>query len=111
LFAAGVVALVGLPPFGLFLSEFLLVRAAVVTGHLWIAATVLVMVLVGFVSLLNHLNRMLYGPVPANVRIGERAGWPVLTLAGCAGVSAVLGLAVPWQLTALITRTVAIITP
>jgi hydrogenase-4 component F len=111
LFAAGVVALVGLPPFGLFLSEFLLVRAAVVTGHLWIAAVVLIMVLVGFVSLLNHLNRMLYGPVPASVPIGERAGWPVLTLAGCAGLSAVLGLAVPWQLTALIARTVEIITP
>jgi hydrogenase-4 component F len=111
LFAAGVVALVGLPPFGLFLSEFLLVRAAVVTGHLWIAAVVLIMVLVGFVSLLNHLNRMLYGPVPASVPIGERAGWPVLTLAGCAGLSVVLGLAVPWQLTALIARTVEIITP
>lgn len=81
------------------------------TGHLWVAATVLVLVLVGFVSLLNHLNRMLYGPVPDGVRVGERTGWPVLALAACAAVSVVLGLALPWQLTALITRTVAIITP
>jgi hydrogenase-4 component F len=111
LFAAGVLALVGLPPFGLFVSEFLLVRAAVLTGHLWVAATVLVLVLVGFVSLLNHLNRMLYGPVPDGVRVGERAGWRVMALAGCAAVSVVLGLALPWPLTALIARTVVIITP
>jgi hydrogenase-4 component F len=111
LFAAGVLALVGLPPFGLFVSEFLLVRAAIVTGHLWIAGTVLVLVLVGFVSLLNHLNRMLYGPVPEGLLVGERAGWPVLALAGCAGVSVMLGLALPGQLTTLISRTVAIITP
>jgi hydrogenase-4 component F len=111
LFGMGVLALVGLPPFGLFLSEFLLVRAAVLTGHLWVAAIMLVLVLVGFVSLLNHLNRMLYGPVPEGVRVGERPGLPVLALAGCAGVSVVLGLALPWPVTTLLERTVAIITP
>ena len=33
LFAAGILALVGLPPFGLFISEFLLIRAAMLAGH------------------------------------------------------------------------------
>jgi hydrogenase-4 component F len=111
LFAIGVLALVGLPPFGLFVSEFLLVRAAIATGHFWLAAAVLVLVLIAFVSLFNHLNRMLYGPAPDGVAVGEAASWSTLALAGCAAVSVVLGLVLPWQLTALITRTVAIVTP
>jgi hydrogenase-4 component F len=111
LFAIGVLALVGLPPFGLFVSEFLLVRAAIATGHFWLAAAVLVLVLIAFVSLFNHLNRMLYGPAPDGVAVGEAASWSTLALAGCAALSVVLGLVLPWQLTALITRTVAIVTP
>jgi len=111
LFAAGVLALVGLPPFGLFVSEFLLVRAAIVTGRVWVAAAVLLLVLVAFVSLLNHLNRMLYGPPPEGVTVGERAGWSVLALGACAAVSVVLGLVLPLPLARLIEKTVAVVTP
>ena len=111
LFAAGVVALVGLPPFGLFVSEFLLVRAAIETGRVWIAAVILLLVLVAFVSLFNHLNRMLYGPPPDGVIVGERAGWRVLALGACAAGSIVLGLVLPLPLTRLIERTVAVVMP
>jgi hydrogenase-4 component F len=111
LFAIGVLALIGLPPFGLFVSEFLLVKAAIATGHVWVAAIALMLVLVAFVSLLNHLNRMLYGPVPEGVAVGERGGWRVIVLAACAVVSIVLGIVLPWPLAALIDRTVAIVTP
>lgn len=111
LFAIGVLALIGLPPFGLFVSEFLLVKAAIATGHVWVAAIALMLVLVAFVSLLNHLNRMLYGPVPEGVAVGERGGWRVIVLAACAVVSIVLGIVLPWSLTALIDRTVSIVTP
>jgi hydrogenase-4 component F len=111
LFALGILALIGLPPFGLFISEFLLIRAAVVTGHVWVAALALLLVLVAFVSLLNHLNRMLYGPVPEGVPVGERRGWRVTVLAGCVIVSVVLGLVLPWPVAALIDRTVSIVTP
>lgn len=111
LFAAGVLALVGLPPFGLFISELLLVRAAVVTGHLWVAGAVLLLVLVAFVSLLSHLNRMLYGAAPEGIPVGERAGVRVIALTGFATVSLVLGLVLPAPLVTLIERTVGIVTP
>jgi hydrogenase-4 component F len=111
LFALGVLALIGLPPFGLFVSEFLLVKAAIATGHFWVAAVALLLILVAFVSLLNHLNRMLYGAVPEGVVVGERANWRVITLAGCVGASLVLGIILPWPLVALIDRTVAIVAP
>ena len=111
LFAAGILALVGLPPFGLFVSEFLLVRAAIVTGRTWIAAAILALVLIAFVSLVNHLNRMLYGPVPDGVAIGERGGLGVLVLGGCAAALVVLGLVLPLPLSHLIDQAALVLTP
>ena len=104
LFAIGVLALIGLPPFGLFVSEFLLVRAAVLTGHVWVAAAVLVLVLVGVRVPAEPSEPDAVRPRAGRSAVGERAGWTVLALAACAAVSVVLGLALPWQLTALITR-------
>jgi hydrogenase-4 component F len=109
LFAAGVLALVGLPPFGLFISEFLLVRAAVAGGHMWIAAAILVLLVTAFISLIGHLNRMLYGDVPPGVPVGERAGWPQLALAGSAAVLVVLGLTLPRPVSRLIDQCVALL--
>ena len=107
LFAAVVLALVGLPPFGIFLSEFLLVRAAVMSGHLWLAAALLVLLLTAFISLMNHLNRMLYGSAREGVKVGEARGWGVIALGACALVLAALGLALPQHVTALLHQSVA----
>src|SRR5436190_10150215 len=102
LFAAGILALVGLPPFGLFVSEFLLVRAAVAGHHLWLAGGILLLLLTAFISLMGHLNQMLYGNVPAGVPVGERRDWPVLALAGSAALLVALGVTVPGPVSALI---------
>ena len=110
LFAVGVLALIGLPPFGLFVSEFLLVKAAVVTGHAWLAAAMLVLVLIAFVSLVNHLNRLLYGPVPGDVTVGERSGVNVVVLSACAAVLVVLGLVLPASLSTLIDQAAQVLT-
>ena len=106
LFAAGILALVGLPPFGLFVSEFLLVRAAAVTGRMWLAAIVLVLLLTAFVSLLGHLNRMLYGDAPERVQAGEENRWPVVALAAPIVLLVVLGLAAPAPMSSLIQQCV-----
>jgi hydrogenase-4 component F len=111
LFAVGVLALVGLPPFGLFVSEFLLVRAAILAGRPWVAAALLLLILIAFVSLFSHLNRMLYGAVPEGVAVGEGRGWLVLTLAACAAALVVLGVVLPGPLTALIDRSVSAVMP
>jgi hydrogenase-4 component F len=107
LFAAGILTLVGLPPFGLFISEFLLVKAAVVTGHFLVAGTVLVLLLTSFISLLDHLNRMLYGTVPDGVTVGESGSWALLALGGCAIVLMVLGLVLPWPVATLLNQSIA----
>ncbi len=110
LFAVGVLALVGLPPFGLFISEFLLVRAAVAGGHGWIAGAILLLLVTAFISLIGHMNRMLYGEVPAGVRVGERHGWPALALIGSAAVLVALGVMLPAPVSSLIDQCVSLLT-
>jgi hydrogenase-4 component F len=102
LFAAAILALIGLPPFGLFVSEFLLIQAAVTAGKSWLAALVLVLLLTAFVSLLNHANRMLYGDPAADVRAGEPGSWATVTLLVPIVILIVLGLLLPGPLSTLI---------
>ena len=106
-FAIGVLALVGVPPFGLFVSEFLLVRAAIVTGRFWVAGVVLVLLLTVFLALVSHLNRMLYGEAPAGVRVGERGAWPIAMLAVPVGVLVMLGVILPGPISKLIHQSVS----
>jgi hydrogenase-4 component F len=63
-FAAGVLALIGFPPFSVFASEFTLARAGFGAGLGWLTATVLVLVLVIAATLVGHTSRMLLGPSP-----------------------------------------------
>jgi hydrogenase-4 component F len=97
---------VGLPPFGLFVSEFLLVQAAVAERRFSLAAVVLALLLTAFISLIGHLNRMLYGEAPAGTARGERAGWPVVALIVPAAILVVLGVALPGPLATLIQQSV-----
>jgi hydrogenase-4 component F len=108
MFALGTVALVGLPPFGIFLSKLAMLRAGFAAGHAWLMAAVLALLAVAFVALIVHLNRMLYGHPPAGLTTGEGARWALLPLGVCAIVLVVLGLAIPPALQTLLDRIVEI---
>src|SRR5260370_37023171 len=56
LFAAGTLALVGLPPFGIFLSKLAMLRAGFATGHAWLMAAVLGLLAVASVAFGCPLN-------------------------------------------------------
>jgi hydrogenase-4 component F len=109
LFAAGVLAVVGLPPFGLFISEFALFRAGFAAGRPWLMGLVLALLAVAFVSMIGHLNRMLYGPPTAGVTVGEGSAWPLIPLGACVVALVVLGLTLPAPLEVLLTRIVEIV--
>jgi hydrogenase-4 component F len=109
LFAAGMLAVVGLPPFGLFLSEFALVRAGFAAGRPWLMAIVLALLAVAFVALIAHVNRMLYGEPAPGVATGEPSRWPLVPLALCVAVLVALGLTVPPPVDALLARIVEIV--
>jgi hydrogenase-4 component F len=109
LFAAGVLAVVGLPPFGLFISEFALFRAGFAAGRPWLMGLVLALLAVAFVSMIGHLNRMLYGAPTAGVTVGEGSAWPLIPLGACMVALVVLGLTLPVPLEVLLTRIVEIV--
>jgi hydrogenase-4 component F len=108
LFAAGMLAVVGLPPFGLFISEFALFRAGFAAGRPWLMGLVLALLTLAFVSMIGHLNRMLYGAPAAGIAVGEGSAWPLIPLGLCVTALVVLGLTLPAPLQTLLERIVEI---
>lgn len=62
LWGAGLVALVALPPSSLFVSEVVILGAAVEAGLGWVAAVAGVLLLVAYVAVARHGTGMLLGP-------------------------------------------------
>jgi hydrogenase-4 component F len=62
LLLVGLFAVTGSPPFGLFISEFILLRAAIGGGHPWIAVSMVVLLAVVFVGMARPILRMLLEP-------------------------------------------------
>jgi hydrogenase-4 component F len=104
LFAAGALAVAGLPPSGIFLSELALVRAGFAVGQGWMMAVVLALLATAFIGVLIQLNRMLYGTPSSGVFVGEAAGWPLLPLALFLAALALLGVFVPGPVERLVER-------
>ncbi|HEY6224815.1 MAG TPA: proton-conducting transporter membrane subunit [Gemmatimonadales bacterium] len=106
LLLVGLFAVTGSPPFGTFLSEFTIVRAAWTGGHPWIAAATLAMLAVIFVGMASVLLRLVYGtPAPrAAGTIAAESGWLVTGPVVLALGSLLLGLALPGPLQRLLVQ-------
>jgi hydrogenase-4 component F len=111
LFLAGGLALVGLPPFGLFVSEFALLRAGFAIGRPGLMGVVLALLAVASIGFVAHLNRMLYGVPPAGVASGEETRWRLVPLALCIAALVVLGLVVPPPVVSLLAQIADIVGP
>ena len=110
LFAGGMLALLGMPPFGVFTSEMLLLRAGFLDGRPFVTGTILALLVAVFIAVLGHLNRMLYGQPPGTIPAGEdpRRLWP---LAVNVALLLVLGLFLPGSLMRLLERAAGIVAP
>ena len=64
LWVAGAVAITGAPPFGLFLSEFTILRAGLAGPNAWAVFVMLGLLVVIFVGFLNHFRAMYFGENP-----------------------------------------------
>ena len=99
----GLFAVTGSPPFGLFLSEFTILNAAIAQGHPWIALAVVVLLAIIFVGMASVVLEVVYAPserpVPAARESLMLVGGPAILL----GAVLVLGLYVPPGLNRLLT--------
>jgi len=72
-FGVGLLALLGLPPFSLFTSELLMIRAEFQVGLGWAAAVAMVAMVVIFIAVAGHARHMLFGPGVVTVTASEHA--------------------------------------
>ena len=101
LLVLGLFAVTGSPPFGLFLSEFTILRAAVNEGHPWIAAAVLVLLTIIFVALAAHILGLALGE-PDNMRPVRESPWLVAGPIALAIAVLTLGVYIPSALRAVL---------
>lgn len=60
LWLAGAAAITGAPPFGLFLSELIILRAGFENGYAWAVYAMVVLLVVIFIGFLNHFRAMYF---------------------------------------------------
>lgn len=92
-FGAGLLALIGLPPFSLFASELGIARAGFASGLGWVTATALILVLVIAAALIGHTSRMLLGSPPDGPAVRALPVTTATTLITGLAACAVLGVA------------------
>jgi len=102
-------SLAGVPPFSIFVSELLVLRAGIGDSH-WVAIAVfLAMVVVIFAGLLHHAGSMAFGE-PAAAASREPESWsPLLGMMLLAGIMILLGLTIPASFDGLLRRATEIV--
>ncbi|MCJ7499839.1 NADH dehydrogenase FAD-containing subunit [bacterium] len=103
---AGILAVVGSPPFGLFTSELIILKAAVDGGRWWVAAGYLTALSVAFVAMIWAVVKMVFGEpsLPAAVTPPDRWQAILMYLGPAVLLSGVLltGLYLPGPLYSLL---------
>jgi hydrogenase-4 component F len=100
-FAFGLVALLGLPPFSLFVSELNMLRAELQVGLGWAAAISLGCMAVIFAAVMSHGRHLLFGSGPEGERVHRTPSMVTVPLvAGLVGCAALGVLA--WPLAGLL---------
>ena len=93
LWLGGAVAITGAPPFGLFLSEFTILRAGWAGPYVAFAVLMLVLLIVIFIGFLDHFRAMYFAqPLPAHVEGHRPDAWSVAPMVLALTALLVLGL-------------------
>ena len=107
LLVLGLFAVTGSPPFGLFLSEFTILRAAIAAGHPWIAVVMLLLLAVIFIGMAALILEMAPGtPKPGTKRVRE-SPWLLIGPVVLLLIVGMLGVYIPSALNTVLTRAAA----
>ena len=101
IFGVGLVALLGLPPFSLFVSELTMVRAEVAVGLGWVAAVSLVLMAVVFAAMTAHGRHLLLGGATPTDRAAPSPRVVTIPLVAALVACAAIGV-VAWPLQSLL---------
>lgn len=102
LLMVGFLALGGIPPFNVFLSEFFTVTAGVKGGYGWLMIVCLVFLTVVLAVFARVISGSILGPAPEGVPRGDPSAWTLAPLAVLLGLMLLIGLHVPGPVVQLI---------
>ena len=98
LLVLGLFAVTGSPPFGLFVSELTILRAAIGAGHPWIAATMLLLLAIIFIGMAVLILGMALGEPEPHAPRARESWWLVAGPTGLAAAVLMLGVYIPGPL-------------
>lgn len=107
LLAAGSFAIAGSPPFGTFLSEWLLLRDTFAHGQYLAGGLVIVGLTIAFIAIARHVGRVLFGNAPAAKLNSSPRSWsfvPAMLLLCAVMTGLMLAPSAMTVLTGLVTR-------
>ncbi|MCL4473218.1 MAG: hydrogenase 4 subunit F [Actinobacteria bacterium] len=104
----GFLAITGMPPFGIFLTEFYILSAGM-GAHLPVVIAVLLLLVLVFAGFLKHIAGMTFGRDPEPLPAGESNFLTVLPPLALLGLFVAAGLYLPESLKTLITTAAALI--
>ncbi len=102
LLLGGVFALVGAPPFNIFLSKFMIVSAGIATGHLWLMIACLLLLMVAYVALFRMLGSVVMGQKPEGVVKGETGFTTLAPILILMALVVMLGITMPGPMSTLL---------
>jgi hydrogenase-4 component F len=91
----GAFSLAGTPPFSIFVSELIVVRAGIAGGRHLAVAVLLVMVVIIFAGLIHHVGQLVFGTAEASAERGREGVTPLAAMTLLAAVMLLLGVFVP----------------
>ncbi len=95
LFAGGALALGGMPPFNVFISEFMTVVAGLAAGHVWLTVFILLLLTIVLGGLVRMVACVLFGDAPEAVSKGELGLFTTLPMAIMIVLMLVMGTHIP----------------
>ena len=108
-FLAGTLALIGLPPFGPFISELIIFRAGMENGPRWVAVAAIALLVVVFAGVIGNVNQMLYGAPPERADRSFVHMWTLAPLSVNFALLLALGLTLPPALLAVLKQVLRVL--
>ncbi|MEZ2696247.1 hydrogenase 4 subunit F, partial [Hafnia alvei] len=109
LFAGGALALGGMPPFNVFISEFMTVVASLAAGHVWLTVFILLLLTIVLGGLVRMVACILFGDAPEAVSKGELGLFTTLPMAILIVLMLVMGTHIPQPVTRLLENAATIV--
>lgn len=98
LFLIGGLAILGLPPFGVFMSEFFVLSSGFANGQFVAILLMIVFLIVIFAGFIKHLVRMTFGNPEKETRPGELGRLAIIPMMILGALTIIFGIYIPDQL-------------